>query len=117
MHHDASGHVQHMYIEAEALKPQSHFTPEDKMEIAAIHADHIAQYAHSGLNLTQTIILNAGLHAIHNTGTALTKTSAFKTERGHTIQVQTTFTPFESILTHASENMRIIRLRNGTYQL
>lgn len=105
-----------IFISEDSLMPQSHFTPEDKVAIAAIHAQHIEKYLKVALNPPIQIISTETSDYKELPGIAISKKIPFVTASEKTIIIQTIFLSFkdqidESIL----ENCRHLTLKSNTY--
>lgn len=105
-----------IFISEETLKPTEYFTPEEKENIAAIHAEHIQQHARGGLNPPRQILLVEGTRHYGLPGTLMSKTSNYTTSRGIQIDVQTVFSPFEGQISDAQlEACRYLTLQGQKY--
>jgi hypothetical protein len=105
-----------LFILETTLKPKSHFSPEDKESIAALHAKHIESYLSSGLNLAAQIILIEESTYRGIPGTMMSKQSTFTTVSGNTIDVQTIFSPFENqIPDNILKDCRHLTLKGQSY--
>ena len=106
----------HLLIEEQKLMPESHFTPEDKKAIAAIHAQHIEDYFMNGMSPPPNILLVNGQKLTNLPGTVRQLTTPFETVNGHNVDIQTIFAPVDDYPRgQNAQSCRYLKLAGQTY--